>query len=166
MLKLKLQYFDHIMGRADSKDPDAWKDWRQEEMRAAEDEMVGRHHWFNRHELGQTLGDGEGQGGLVCCRPWDHEELDTIGRLNTNLLLEVLRSVWEMIWMYEESAVKTKWALKGHYGMGRSDFTKWVKCKLGRIPRKHQIKQNVHFRDRVKTLNTKIFPNIDVPFRC
>jgi len=52
-----------------------------------------------------------------------------------------------MIWMYEEAAVKTKWALKGHYGMDRSDLTKWVKCKLGRIPRKCQIKQNVHFRD-------------------
>ena len=98
----------------------------------------------------------------MCCRPWDHEELDTIGQLNTNLLLEVLMSVWEMIWMYEEAAVKTKWALKGHYGMGR----KRVKCKLGRIPRKRQIKQNVHFRDRVKILNTKILPNIDVPFRC
>ena len=31
-------------------------------------------HWFNGHELGQTLGDGEGQGNLACCSPWDHEE--------------------------------------------------------------------------------------------
>ena len=42
------------------KDPDAGKDWRQEEMRATEDEMLGWHHQFNGHELGQTLGDGEG----------------------------------------------------------------------------------------------------------
>ena len=35
-----------------------------------EDEMVGWHHQFNEHELGKTLGDGEGQRGLVCCSPW------------------------------------------------------------------------------------------------
>ena len=32
--------------------------------------MIGWHHRCNEHELGQTLGDGEGQGGLVCCSPW------------------------------------------------------------------------------------------------
>ena len=42
--------------------------------RAAEDEMVGWHHWFNGHELGQTPGDGEGQIGLVCYSPWGHKE--------------------------------------------------------------------------------------------
>ena len=49
-------------------DPDAEKDWRQEEKRVTEDEMVGWHHWLNGHEFGQIHGDGEGQGGLVCCR--------------------------------------------------------------------------------------------------
>ena len=44
------------------KDPDAGKDWGQEEKGAAEDEMVGWHHKFNGHELEQTLGDSEGQG--------------------------------------------------------------------------------------------------------
>ena len=43
------------------KDPDAGKESGQEEKRATEDEMVGWHHQFNGHELGQTLGDGEGQ---------------------------------------------------------------------------------------------------------
>ena len=38
--------------------------------------MVGWHHQFNGHGLGQTLGDGEGQGRLVCCSPWGHEESD------------------------------------------------------------------------------------------
>ena len=38
--------------------------------RVTEDEMVGWHHWFNGCELGQTAGDGEGQGGLACCDPW------------------------------------------------------------------------------------------------
>ena len=52
------------------KDPDAGKDWRQEEKKVAEDETVGQHHWFSAHELGWTLGDGERQGGLACCSLW------------------------------------------------------------------------------------------------
>ena len=42
----------------------------------AEDEMVGWHHQVNGHEFGQTLGDGEGQGSIACCCPWDCKELD------------------------------------------------------------------------------------------
>ena len=42
-----------------------------------EDEMVGWHHQLNGHEFEQTLGDGDGQGGLTCCSPWSHKELDT-----------------------------------------------------------------------------------------
>ena len=52
------------------KDPDAGKDWRQEEKGTTEDEMVGWHHGLNGHEFKQTLGDGEGHGSLVCCSPW------------------------------------------------------------------------------------------------
>jgi len=52
------------------KDPDAGKDWGQEKKGVTEDEMVGWHHWFNGHELGQSLGDGGGQGSQVCCSPW------------------------------------------------------------------------------------------------
>ena len=51
-------------------DPDALKDWRQEEKTATENKMVGWHHKFNGHELRQSLGDGEGQGSLECCSPW------------------------------------------------------------------------------------------------
>ena len=51
------------------KDPDAGKDWRWEENGMTEDETVGWHHWLNGHEFEQVLGDGEGQGDLVCCRP-------------------------------------------------------------------------------------------------
>ena len=61
---------------------DAGKDWRQREKRATEDEMVGWHRRLEGHELGQTLGDGEGQGGLACCSPWDGQELDTTWQLN------------------------------------------------------------------------------------
>ena len=52
------------------KDPDAGKDWRQEEKGMTEDEMVGWHHWLNGHEFGQAPGDGEEQGSLACCSPW------------------------------------------------------------------------------------------------
>ena len=56
MLKLKLQYFGHLIRRADSlgKDPDAGKDWRQEEKGAAEDEVIGWHHQLDGHEFQQT----------------------------------------------------------------------------------------------------------------
>ena len=47
-------------------------------------EMVGWHHQFNRHELGQTLGDGEEQGGLACCSPCGLNESDTTERLNNS----------------------------------------------------------------------------------
>ena len=64
------------------KDPDAGKDWRQEEKGMTEDEMVGWHHWFNGHESEQAPGDCEEQGSLLCCSPLGRKELDTTERLN------------------------------------------------------------------------------------
>ena len=62
-------YFSHLIRTADSeKDPDAGKDWGQEEKGETEDELVGWHHRLNGHEFEETLGDSEGQGSLVCCR--------------------------------------------------------------------------------------------------
>ena len=49
------------------KDPDAGKDWGQEEKGVTEDEMVGWHHWLNGLKFEQTHGDSEGQGSPVCC---------------------------------------------------------------------------------------------------
>ena len=66
------------------KDPNAGKNWRQEEKGMTEDETTGWHHWFNGLELGQTLRVGEGQGCLACCSPWGHEESDTTWWLNNN----------------------------------------------------------------------------------
>ena len=57
-------------------DPDAGEDWRQEEKRTTENEMVGWHHRLDGREFEQTLGNGEGLGSLTCCRPWDLKELD------------------------------------------------------------------------------------------
>ena len=58
------------------KDSDAGKDWGQEEKGTIEDEMVEWHHQLNGHEFEQTPGDSEGQGRLVCCRPWHRRKLD------------------------------------------------------------------------------------------
>ena len=63
------------------KDPDAGKDRRQEEKGTTEDEMVGWHHQLNGHAFGRTLGVGDGQGGLACCRPWHRKESDTTKQL-------------------------------------------------------------------------------------
>ena len=138
MLKLKLQYFGHLMRRTDSfentlmlgkiegmmredeiqpvhpkrnqswifigrtdaeaetlilwppdgknwltgKDPDARKDWRQEEKGATEDEMVWWHHRLTGHEFEQAPGVGDGQGSLTCSSPCGHKESDRTEWLN------------------------------------------------------------------------------------
>ena len=46
--------------------------------------MVGWHHRLDGHEFAQALGDGEGQGSLVCCSPWGPKPLDTNEQLNKN----------------------------------------------------------------------------------
>ena len=64
------------------------------------DEIAIRHHQCNGHELGQILGDGEGQGGLVCCSPWGRKESDTTEQMNNNSLLLKLLSPTQMSWFY------------------------------------------------------------------
>ena len=59
------------------KDPDAGKDWRQEEKGMTEDKMVGWHHWLDGRESEQFLGVGDGQGSLAWCSPWGHQQSDT-----------------------------------------------------------------------------------------
>ena len=77
MLKLKLQNFGHLIWRTDSleKNPDAGKDWRQEEKGMTEDEMDGLYHWLNGHEFEQSPGDSERQGYLVRVSLWGSKEL-------------------------------------------------------------------------------------------
>ena len=64
------------------KDPNAGKDWGQEEKGTTEDEMVGWHLWLNGHGFGWTPGVGDGQGGLVCCGSWGCKESDMSLQLN------------------------------------------------------------------------------------
>ena len=67
------------------KDPDAGKDWRQEEKGMTEDEMVGWHHWLYGHEFEQAPGIGDEQGNMVCCK-----ESDTTEWLNWTKLINIL----------------------------------------------------------------------------
>ena len=64
------------------KDPDAGRDWGQEEKGMMEDEMAGWHHQLDEHEFEKTPGAGDAQGGLACCDSWGHKQSDTTERLN------------------------------------------------------------------------------------
>ena len=79
MLKLKLQYFDHLMWRTDSLERTDSQPWCWETLKAGGDRddrgsMVGWHHWLNEHNFKQALWAVDGLGMLVCCIPWDHKE--------------------------------------------------------------------------------------------
>ena len=88
MLKLTpVLWLPDVKNWLTGKDPDAGKDWRQEDNGKTEDEMVGWHHWLDVHEFEQALGVGDGQGSLVCCSPWGNKELDTTERLNWTELM-------------------------------------------------------------------------------
>ena len=83
MLKLKLQYFGHLMRRTDSLEKTlVLGKIKGRKKRGRQDEMVGWHHQINGHEFEQALGDGEGQGRLSCHSPWGHKKLHTTERLN------------------------------------------------------------------------------------
>ena len=102
MLKLKLQYFGHLMwvlwpphtkSWLIAKDSDAGRDWGQEEKGMPEDEMAGWHHQLDGRGLEWTLGVGDGQGGLVCCDSWGRKDSDTTERLNWTELIN-----WKACW--------------------------------------------------------------------
>ena len=84
MLKLKLQYFGHLMWRVGSLEKTLMLGgiWGQEEKGTAEDEMAGWHRWLDGRESEWTPGVGDGQGGLACCDSWGHKESDAIEPLN------------------------------------------------------------------------------------
>ena len=84
MLKLKLQYFGHLMWRTDSLEKTLMlgKDWRWVEKETTEDEMAGCHHRLDGCEFEQVPGVGDGQGGLACCSPWGRREWNTTAWLH------------------------------------------------------------------------------------
>ena len=99
------------------KDPDAGKDWGQEEKGVTEDEMVGWHHRLNEHEFEQTLGDSEGQGSLARCSLRAHKELGTTEWLNNKIqyivkfhfILPIKFYHINFIFIYIKSSICIKW---------------------------------------------------------
>ena len=79
MLKLKLQYFDHLMQRAHSLEKTLMLEKIEGRVGkgVAENEMVGWHYQLNRHESEQSPGVGDGQKSLACCSPRGRKESDT-----------------------------------------------------------------------------------------
>ena len=83
MLKLKLQYFGHLMRRVDSMEKTLVLG-KIEGGRRREEQRMRWHHQLSGHEVEQVLGDGDGQGSLACCSPWGRKESDTTKHLNNN----------------------------------------------------------------------------------
>ena len=83
MLKMKLQYFGHLMWRADSFEKILMLGKIEGRRRKGrQDEIVGWHHRLNEHGFGWTPGVGDGQGGLACCNSWGRKESDMTEWLN------------------------------------------------------------------------------------
>ena len=80
MLKLKLQYFGHLMWGTDSLEKILLLGKIEGRRRSGPQRM--RHHQLDGHEFEQTLGVGDGQGSLACCSPWGRKESDTTEQLN------------------------------------------------------------------------------------
>ena len=72
----------HAKSSVIGKNPDAWRDWGQEEKGTTEDEKAGWNHSLDGHEFDRTPRVGDGQGGLACCDSWGRKESDTTERLN------------------------------------------------------------------------------------
>ena len=83
MLKLKLQYFCHLIQKIGSLEKILMLGKiKGKRRRVTEDEIVGWHHRLDGHEFESTPGAGDGQGGLLCCSSWDHKESDMTEQLN------------------------------------------------------------------------------------
>ena len=87
MLKLKLQYFDHLMQRVDSLEKPLMLGGIGGRRRRGRQRM----RRLDGHGFGCTLGVGDRQGGLECCSPWGHKESDTAEQLNRTELIESVK---------------------------------------------------------------------------
>ena len=96
------------------KDPDAGKDWGQEEKGTIEDKIVGWHHRLNGHGFEWTPGVGDGQGGVAYCGSWGRKESDTTELLNW------LTEAGLINWVNNCSACSSLWALVRNKPLRRS----------------------------------------------
>ena len=92
------------------KDPDAGKDWGQEEKGTTEDEMVGWHHRLNGHEFGWTPGVGDGQRGLVSSSPWGRRvRHDWATELNNSKTVSCLFLAYQVFFLYSNTLRRNRW---------------------------------------------------------
>ena len=128
MLKLKVQYFGHLIWRADSfeKTLIVGKDWGQEEKGTTEDEMVGWHHQHNGHEFGWTPGVGGGQGGLAWCCSWGQKESDRTEWLNWIHVIEIFL-VWRVEGGVKEWGESVEMRGEWENGEGGDSLEMWKK---------------------------------------
>ena len=99
----------HAKSWLTAKDPDAGRDWAQEEKGTTEDEMAGWHQWLDGHEFEWTLGVGDGQGGLACCDSWGLKELDMTERLNW---IGLTFKTWILIWYKTKTCFPPRFSLR------------------------------------------------------
>ena len=121
------------------KDPDAGKDWGQEEKRATEDKMVGWYHWLNGHESEQTLGDSEGQRNLACYSPWDHKESEKMTEQQhvQNIFCNLLRKD------NSQPVLSVKTSLKWSYNLSnRANFSTRSSSSSAQSPLHYQKPAN------------------------
>ena len=109
MLKLKLQYFGHLMQRANSFEKTLMLGKIEDRRRRGwQDELVGWHHWLDGHDVELARGDGDGQGSLACCSPWGCKKSDMTEWLNwTDLMPSTGKNTEELEFSHpiEDSAI-------------------------------------------------------------
>ena len=112
MVKKHIHKIYHCKSWLIRKDPDAGKDWSQEEKWVAEDKMVGWHHWLYGHEFEQTPGDGKGQGSLACCSPWNcrvRHDLTTEQQLFLSVWFSNMKSIHTVVkWIPRTSSYRSR----------------------------------------------------------
>ena len=91
----------HVKSWLMGKDPNAGKNWGQEEKEMTEDEMAGWHHRLDGHGFGWTPGVGDGQGGLACCNSWGRKESDRTEQLNWTELCSI-RAESFLLWEHPQ----------------------------------------------------------------
>ena len=133
----------HVKSWLIGKDPDAGRDWGQEEKGTTEDEMAGWHHRLNGHEFEWTPGVGDRQGGLACCDSWGRKESDTNEWLNWTELNPVL------CWCYKCNILKNQCIVMllnskiPKQVIKRKDYLLKVICQLQWVTEKSMGKSNM-----------------------
>ena len=127
MLKVKLQYFGHVMRRVDSLENfDAGRDWGQEEKGMTEDEMAGWRHWLDGRESEWIPGVGDGQGGVACCNSWGCKESDTTEWLNRTELNDLIKIQISLIFSKSPVMVYLFQSRPNQYNV--SIYYIWLSC--------------------------------------